>query len=85
MLHTNNKLTLFTDLKPPTELVQKLIEMGFPRVQCDKAVEATKATTVDDAVAWIIANKPVSFLFHLYYYIIMFTHLLFIEIVSTTN
>eukprot|EP00026_Physarum_polycephalum_P002907 Phypoly_transcript_02916.p1 GENE.Phypoly_transcript_02916~~Phypoly_transcript_02916.p1 ORF type:complete len:851 (+),score=199.49 Phypoly_transcript_02916:105-2555(+) len=46
------------DLKPPTELVQKLIEMGFPRAQCDKAVEATKATNVDDAVAWIVNHKP---------------------------
>lgn len=39
--------------------MQKLIEMGFPRAQCDKAVEATKATNVDDAVAWIVNNKPV--------------------------
>lgn len=52
-------LNFVLDLKPPTELVQKLIEMGFPRAQCDKAVEATKATNVDDAVSWIVNNKPV--------------------------
>jgi hypothetical protein len=56
-----NFLLSFADLKLPTELVQRLIEMGFPRQQCEKAVESTKSTNIDECVAWILSNKPVSF------------------------
>lgn len=59
LFHSVVFLFFHVDLKLPTEFVQRLIEMGFSRQLCEKCVEATKTTSIEEAVAWMFANKPV--------------------------